>query len=655
MLTRTLTRTLAALVAVACVLPACSASPVTPAPADRSGGAGGRDLVRVDRTGYDLHGMKEAWLLSRSSADGRRWVAVDADGTRVAGGPVGADVGRWNRRWSHVHRLVLDGLTEPGTYRVVVRGAGSPVSPQFEVAPAAERAAPMLADAVSFFRSQRDGADVPPGPLGRKQSHLRDANARVYAPPRYRAGRLVSVPKPLGDRVDLSGGWADAGDYLKFVTTTSYADIHLLLAARGPAADVGSVRTEALFGADWLDRMWDADSQTLYFQVGLGDGGRPGGEPVLGDHDRWRLPQDDDRIDAGPGAPAWFLGHRPAFRAGPPGSPVSPNLAGRLVAVFALRAQLEAESGDTDSALRRLRQARALFALARTRDVTPLTTTTPRSYYVEDEWRDDLELGAAELVLADLELGAEAPEHWLRTDLRSAARWARAYLDSPFHGFFTLARDDVSALGHAELARGLAAARGEVPAAYLRGLPVDRSDLVGDLGDQLDIARQRYAPPFGLTGDETLVTDWALGVEVTAHLFAALTRDAGAARAAEALGARMRGFVGGANPWGTSFVVGRGGLFPHCTHHQVANLVGSHDGTAPLLRGAVVPGPASLDEITGLGSGAGFYRRCSSGGFDTFDGHGLGYRDDVRTYASSEPALDFTAVHLLALAMRRAG
>jgi len=221
-LTRTLTRTLAALVALACALPACSAAPASPASAptelspaqrhlsrpdgDKSEGAGGRDLLRVDRTGYDLHGMKEAWLLSGSSADGRRWVAVDADGTRVVGGPVGADVGRWNRRWPHVHRLVLDGLTEPGTYRVVVRGAGSPVSPPFEVAPAAERAAPMLADAVSFFRSQRDGADVPPGPLGRRPSHLRDANARVYGPPRYRAGRLVSVPKPLGDRVDVSGG-----------------------------------------------------------------------------------------------------------------------------------------------------------------------------------------------------------------------------------------------------------------------------------------------------------------------------------------------------------------------------------------------------------------------------------------------------------------
>ncbi len=656
-------RLVVAMVAVAGLLAACSAAPASPdlspserplwRPAGDSSRVGARDLVRVDRTGYDPAGPKEAWLLSGSPAGSRRWFAVDQDGTRVAAGPVGADVGSWNARWRHVHRLRLTGLTVPGRYRVAVGGADRAVSPWFDVAPAADRADPMLADAVSFFRSQRDGADVPPGPLDREPAHLRDARARVYAAPRYRDGRLDSLPEPLGGRIDASGGWADAGDFLKFVTTTSYADVLLLLAARGPAADVAAVREEALFGADWLDRMWDADSATLYFQVGLGDGGRPGGERVLGDHDRWRLPETDDRIDAGPGEPARFLGHRPVFRAGPPGSPVSPNLAGRLVAAFALRAQLEAAAGDTAKALRRVREARTLFDLARTRSVAPLTTTTPRSYYVEDEWRDDLELGATELVLAELALGDAAPGRWLRADLEAATRWARAYLDSPFHAWFTLARDDVSALAHADLADALEQTPGVLPTVYLRGLPVDHRDLVRDLGAQLEVARHRYAPPFGLTGDETLVTDWALGVEVTAQLFAERTGDSDAAAAAEALGARMRGFVGGANPWGTSFVVGSGGLFPHCTHHQVANLVGSHDGTAPLLRGAVVPGPAALDEITGLGSGAGFYRRCSAGGFDVFDGHGLGYRDDVRAYASSEPALDFTAVHLYALALRR--
>ena len=30
----------------------------------------------------------------------------------------------------------------------------------------------------------------------------------------------------------------------------------------------------------------------------------------------------------------------------------------------------------------------------------------------------------------------------------------------------------------------------------------------------------------------------------------------------------------GANAWGTSLIVGDGTTFPHCLHHQVANLVG---------------------------------------------------------------------------------
>lgn len=48
------------------------------------------------------------------------------------------------------------------------------------------------------------------------------------------------------------------------------------------------------------------------------------------------------------------------------------------------------------------------------------------------------------------------------------------------------------------------------------------------------------------------------------------------------------------------FVVG---IQPHCMQHQVANLIGSLDGKAPLLLGAVVDGPneaaavADLDDL----------------------------------------------------------
>ena len=47
----------------------------------------------------------------------------------------------------------------------------------------------------------------------------------------------------------------------------------------------------------------------------------------------------------------------------------------------------------------------------------------------------------------------------------------------------------------------------------------------------------------------------------------------------------------GANAWGASLIVGDGTTFPHCIQHQVANLVGSLDGSPPILAGAAVEGP----------------------------------------------------------------
>src|SRR2546428_6115013 len=47
----------------------------------------------------------------------------------------------------------------------------------------------------------------------------------------------------------------------------------------------------------------------------------------------------------------------------------------------------------------------------------------------------------------------------------------------------------------------------------------------------------------------------------------------------------------GANAWGTSLIVGGGSGFPHCMPHQVTNIVGSLDGSPPILARAAVEGP----------------------------------------------------------------
>ena len=150
---------------------------------------------------------------------------------------------------------------------------------------------------------------------------------------------------------------------------------------------------EAAFGVRWLLRMWDDRTRTLYYQVGIGEGN----DQTLGDHDIWRLPQADDTY-GGTGRATRYIRHRPVFRAGPAGSPVSPNLAGRDAAAFGLCFQVFRRH-DPALAARCLRSGEHIFALA---DTAPgrLLTVIPFDFYPETEWRDDLELGATELAIA---------------------------------------------------------------------------------------------------------------------------------------------------------------------------------------------------------------------------------------------------------------
>src|SRR5262249_56579149 len=109
-------------------------------------------------------------------------------------------------------------------------------------------------------------------------------------------GGFKGDPPPLGGRITAAGGGWDAGDYLKFVQTTSYTADLLLAGVRdfpgqmGSGSPASNFAAQAKFGARWLLRMWDDSTKTLYYQVGIGEGNAK----TIGDHDIWRLPQADD-------------------------------------------------------------------------------------------------------------------------------------------------------------------------------------------------------------------------------------------------------------------------------------------------------------------------------------------------------------------------
>jgi endoglucanase len=612
------------------------------------GPAPGQAFVRVNQVGYVPQCPKTALLVSRTALPHAAFRVARAGGRDVLTGAAGPSRGRWSARWPHVYELDFGSLTAPGRYVIQV---GSVRSPEFTVGNPGGMYGPLAADALSFFQSQRDGPNVIPGPLGRKPSHLRDQHATVYAPPRYRGTTLAGPLRQIGGPVDVAGGWFDAGDYLKFVDTASFSEILMLMSLRDYADAIphaSALAQEAKFGLDWLRKMWNPGTGVLFYQVGIGDGN---GHSVLGDHDLWRLPETDDKRPDPKGSRTFYVGHRPVFAANKSGRPISPNLAGRLAAAFALCSQVFSSS-DPPYAHRCLQDAQDIFDRAGTKWRGPLVTSTPNAYYTQPEWRDDMELAAAELYIATLADHGPGLRH---TDayyyVEPAATWANAYITNLRNQGLSdsLNLRDVSGLAHYELYRIMEAT------GNTHNLQTDASQLLTDLSDQLTSgARVARRDPFRLAdADEPADTvSHALGYAIEARLYDQLI---GRPRF-EALAANQLDWALGQNPWGSSFVTGAGTAFPTCLSHQVANLRGAlrPDG-GPILKGAVVNGPNAAGAIT-LGAPDG-YRPCPAGGrnpYRAFDARGFAYRDDVRSPTTSEPADDAAALGMLAFAQRAA-
>ncbi|HET6985334.1 MAG TPA: glycoside hydrolase family 9 protein [Kribbella sp.] len=579
-------------------------------------------VVRVNQLGYGALDGKAAYVMTRDAVTGVRYQVVDRHGRRVLSGRVAGDVGEWNATYRHVYQLDLSALKVPGSYRLQVPGLAAA---GFEIRADADRLLTGAKDkAVTFFTEQRDGANVVPGSLGRRPAHLTDRAAEVYDTPVFvdpDSDQTVGELHRIGGPVDVEGGWYDAGDYLKFTHIAAYSESLLWASARDARRPDREVLAEARHGLDWLDKMWDERTKTLYIQVGVGAGNVE--ETFVGDHDVWRLPEVDDHLTD---PSERFLRNRPVFRAAAPGKPISPNLAGRTAAAFALAAQVETNPA---TARRRLETAAQIYAQAQTKDVGQLVTSLPFAFYPETAWRDDLELGATELALAAQRLGDPRARGWLN----QAGYWATQYIEHEAGGD-TLNLYDVSALAHADLIR---AARGDH---QLVG------KLVGDLRAQLQIGAERAsADPFraGAQYDNFDAVPHAFGLAATARLY----RKASGDRRYDDFGAQQLDWNFGANAWGVSFMVGVGQNAERCPHHQIANITGKQ------LTGAVVNGPNSAELFEeGLGDYLDGMNPCPVDGSDQyaeFTGHGSRYVDDVRSWQASEPADDFAAIAVYAL------
>lgn len=699
---------------------------------------GGSAYVRVNQAGYETTETSfRAYLMSTAAESEASFKVINSNDVTAYSGHVGSLLGTWSHSGTVTYDVYALDFKVPGgdLYTISVSGPVDAISPSFAVDCPDALYSGLLLNTLFFYETERDGPNFIRNTLRTKPGHLKDENAHAYWTPLLDGNDFIDNQPPTPPLVsarlpnlDAAGGWWDAGDYEKYVETTSYTAALMQIGIRdfpdqmganarmnpppppgsisyagtsAPGAPASSDFTgEARFGINWLMKMWNDDTRTLYYQVdnsqdwdyyGEGDPssatGNCGGTYatpycLITEYDIWTLPQAADHFEqSGDPRPCdpyttFFICNRPVYVAGRAGSRISPNLAGRLAADFALCYQLHHRT-DPSLANRCLKSGEDVFALADTSYPDPapsagsgscptcLLTISPFDGYPENVWEDDMELGATELYIAlhsemsNQELPAGLPHMDAEYYLRKATEFAGNYITNIYDAGYTdtLNLYDVSGLAHFELYRalemggnpiGLAVSAGSIRKQFLRQV----GDAITQAG--ADAWGFGYQWSFGDT------TSHGAGLSVMASEAYSLTQS----KSYDTYSQRWLANILGTNPWGSSFIVGDGSTFPNCIQHQVANLSGALDGTSggtPVLWGAAVEGPAS-SATSGVVDGM---ILCPSNGADTFkkfngnDGafdasQVAVYRDNMQSYSTTEPAIDLTATSFLMWSWRLA-
>jgi hypothetical protein len=478
--------------------------------------------------------------------------------------------------WRRAATADLTAITAPGDYTVAV---GRLRSRPWQVADDAPQAA--IATVLEFFAANSDGNE--PSPVHRP-SHLNDA--------------VVASGPHAGQHFDLTGGWMDAGDMIKFTQTIGHSATMLQAAARLDPNQAPALTAAADVGVRWLVKAHPAPGLFI---------GQVGDER---DHDLgFRDPaRDDARIDPG-------IGTRSAYPA------VGADLAGKAAAALAMAAQ-RADGAARDGLVE---QAREWYAAG---DAAGGAAKLPGDIYASSSFGDDMASGAAELFRATGE----------RQYLADALDWLRgAELDAAFgwDGFGGFAAADVCGLiGAPQLAPdpcGALVSAGQAAITRARrnafGLPADFG-----WGSAAEVATSGLS---GLMADRAASAAAPMGGRAIATAARGRAIAAAAPIGGSALAAGARDYLLGRNPWGASFVVGYGPRSPRHPHHW-ASVFGPAKPVGAVVGG---PAPASVVKQQKLE-----LRR------NVFSTARAFYTDDRNDYVTSEPALDYTADSILLLA-----
>jgi len=552
------------------------------------------DVIRINQLGYLPDGPKTAVFCSLTNRELTTFRVSDTAGRKVL--ERSAQLAKPFGPCATIYRLDFSSIRTPGNYRIE---AGDAVSPIVRIRANAYAGA---ADTLLYYmREQRSGYN----PLFKTVVHPRDG---IVVDDSIRAGQFVPV----------TGGWADASDYLQYVMTSANATFVMQMAYRDhprsfadafdsrglPGSNgVPDILDEARHGLNWLVRMFPSDSE-MYNQ--LGDDR---------DHTYWDLPPTDS-ADYG-----WGKGkERPVYpcTGKPQGlfkyknrSDGFASTAGKYASAFAIASSLFAKT-DPSFASKMRERALAAYRIGKQRPgVCQGAPGHAPYYYEEDNWVDDMELGAAELyaLTRDRKYLRDALEYASREPVTPwmGADTARHYQWYPWHNnghyeIWRLAKGRDRQIVADYYKKGLAAVAARADNGFRIGIPFIwcSNNLMASFATQAYLYRQ-------MTGDnqfreyEQAAIDWLFG----------------------------------ANPWGVSMVIGlpQNGLYARDPHSVVAHEMHVE------LTGALLDGPVYSSIYHHL-LGISLHDPDEYAPFNTGF---IVYHDDVGDYSTNEPIMDGTA------------
>lgn len=557
------------------------------------------EWIRINQLGYLPRATKVAVLMSNDDIKVSTFDVIDVFSGKVVfhsnTDEVKATGALGNMKTTY--RLNFSRLTRQGSYYIKV---GETISPRFPINGAVYNG---TADFVlKYMRQQRCGFN----PFLKDSCHTKDAY-------------IVYHPTKTGQHIDVRGGWHDASDCLQYTTTSANAIYQMMFAyqqnpnafgdycqANGlPGANgIPDIIDEIYWGMDWLSRM-NPEKGELYNQIADDR-----------DHVGMRLPH-DDMADYGygknNGRPVYFCSGKPQQRGKFMNATTGvASTAGKFASDFALGSQIlkpfypEFAQQIGNKALDAYQQGVDQPGNCQTASVlSPYI-------YEEDNWTDDMELGAMELyhktgeqkyLKQALEYGRREPmTPWMGADS------ARHYQWYPFMN-----------MGHYQLARS---GNGRISVEFIRNLKT---------GIQRTFEKAQSSP--FLYGIPTV---WCSNNLTTAMLtqcilYRQLTGD----KQFEEMEGSLRDWLLGCNPWGVSMIVELplSGTYPHQPHScLVYEKVGN-------TTGGLVDGPVYTTIFKSL-------RGVNTEGgtnYEEFQPGQMVYHDSMRDYSTNEPTMDGTA------------